>query len=232
MHSLQIVAGRGQPVSSAGAQLVEVPTALRPLFPEGGIRRGSTIAVGPVSGGTSLALLLAGVVSRTGWVAAVGLPSLGLVAAGELGVRLDRLVLVPSPGEKWAAVVASLLDGVDLLLLDPGRRARPGEARRLSARARERGVVMVLVDVPRWPEPPDVALTITEPIWQGLGHGDGRLGSRRLEVISSGRRAAARERRRSIWLPSPGGGAQPVDPAGEEAPGWIGGHGPSVPAAG
>lgn len=232
MHSLRIAASRGQPASSADAQLVEVPAALRPLFPEGGIRRGSTIAVGPVSGGTSLALLLAGEVSRTGWVAAVGLPSLGLVAARELGVRLDHLVLVPSPDEKWAVVVASLLDGVDLLLLDPGRRARPGEARRLSARARERGVVMVLVDVPRWPEAPDIALTITEPTWQGLGHGDGRLGSRRLEIISSGRRAAARERRRSIWLPSPDGGVQSADPAGEETPVWIGGDRPPVPAAG
>jgi hypothetical protein len=196
---------------------LEVPTVLDPFFPEGGIRRGSTVAVGPSSGGASLALLLAGEVSRTGWVAAVGLPSLGPVAAVELGVRLDHLALVPFPGEQWPVVVASLLDGVEMVLLDPGVRARAGDARRLSARARERGAVMVLVDVPGWPQAPDICLTASPPVWEGLGHGHGRLWSRRLDVTSSGRRAAARMRRGCIWLPSPGGVAQPVAQGDEVA---------------
>jgi hypothetical protein len=222
MSSLQVSAARAHPLAPPGSQLLEVPTALDPLFPEGGIRRGSTVAVGPSSGGASLALLLAGEVSRTGWVAAVGLPSIGPVAAVELGVRLDHLALVPFPGEQWHVVVASLLDGVEMVLLDPGVRARAGDARRLSARARERGAVMVLVDVPGWPQAPDICLTATQPVWEGLGHGHGRLWSRRLEVISSGRRAAARMRRGSIWLPSPGGVVQPVGQSDDEIAGRTG----------
>ncbi|MST34224.1 hypothetical protein GHK86_16030, partial [Acidimicrobiaceae bacterium USS-CC1] len=51
---------------------------------------------------TSLALTLAAGPSRAGsWVAAVGVPCLGARAAAELGVDLDRLVLVPEAGEQW-----------------------------------------------------------------------------------------------------------------------------------
>jgi hypothetical protein len=122
-----------------------------------------------------------------------------------MGVRLEHTALVPCPGEKWPVVVASLIDGVDLLLLGPGVKVRGAEARKLSARARERGVVMILLGVSRWPDAPDIHLEICASRWDGLGSGHGRLVSRRVEVASTGRRAAARQRRLSIWLPSPDG---------------------------
>ncbi len=228
MASLHIAAAKGRPVATADTRLVDVPDAMAGLFPDGGIRRGSTVVIGPSSGGSSVALALVAAVTGSGaWAAAVGLPSLGLVAAAELGVRLERLALVPYPGDQWTVAAAALLDGVDLLLLGPPARARAVEARRLAARARERGVVMVVLDgggvagAFGWPESPDFKLTVVRSVWDGLGVGYGHLRARRLEVALSGRRAAVRERRQLIWLPGPEGEMAPAGdavPAGEVAP--------------
>ena len=54
----------------------------------------------------------------------------------------------------------------------------------------------------------DVRLTMTRGEWEGLGPGHGRLQARRVEVVATGRGAAARERRTSLWLPAPGGGVR------------------------
>ena len=205
--SLRIAAAHGRPLTPAGARLMEVPEPLVPLFPEGGIRRGIIMAVGPLSGGCSLSLALAGTLTgRGGWAAAVGMPSLGLVAAAELGVDLRRLALVPDPGGHWPAVVAALVDGFDLILLRPLARVRPADARRLAARVRERGAVMVVVGTPGWPESADIRLSAGPSVWEGLGAGHGLLQARRMEVVAAGRRIGGRERRRWIWLPAPGGG--------------------------
>ena len=202
--SLPVAAARGRPVAGAESKLMDVPAPLVPLFPEGGIRRGSTVSVGPMVGGGSVALALAGAVTGGGgWAAAVGWPSLGLAAAVELGADLRRLALVPAPGEHWAAVVAALLDGFDLVMLRPPARVRVGDARRLAARIRERGSVMMIIDGPRWPESTDITLTAGRAVWDGLGEGHGCLTGRRLEVVAGGRRSGGRERRRTVWLPAP-----------------------------
>jgi hypothetical protein len=215
MASLRIAAASSRPVTTAETRVVGVPGAMGGLFPEGGIRRGSTVGIGPGAGATSLALaIVGGVTGGGGWVAAVGMPSLGLVAAAELGVDLDRMALVPDPGPQWVAVVAALVDGVDLLMLRPPGRARGADARRLAARVRERGTVLVVVERGDrdggWPESPDVRLSVTGSEWEGLGCGYGSLRSRRVEVVVTGRRAAARERRMTFLLPGEGGTATDV----------------------
>lgn len=209
------LAGRVQPLALAGERLLPVLPPLEPLFPAGGLRRGSVVAV---SGSTSLALaLLAGASGQGSWCAAVGLPGLGLAAAAELGVMLERFPLVPWPGRGcaqggWAWVVAALLDGVDVVLARPpsdGGGVRPADARRLTARARERGSVLVVGGGPRgWPEPAEVELAVASAAWEGVGRGHGRLRARRLEVVAGGRGAAARPRRVSLWLPHPDGGVR------------------------
>lgn len=149
--------------------------------------------------------------TRSGWAAAVGIPSLGLVAAGELGVHLDRLALVPRPGERWAAVVAALVDGFDMLLLSPPVRVGMTDARRLSARTRERGAVLVvLASGSVWPVAPDLHLSVVSSEWNGLRAGSGYLRERRVEVACRGRRAASRERRKALWLPGREGQAGPL----------------------
>jgi hypothetical protein len=204
-------------VATADTRLLDVPGTLGTLF-EGGVRRGSTLVIGSPAGGVSLALALAAAASREGaWAAAVGLPSLGLGAAAELGVELKRLALVPAPGERWPAVVAALLDGMDLLLLGLPGPVRSADARRLVARNRERGTVLVVLEHSgsRWPEVPDFRLSVAGARWEGLGCGHGHLRRRRLDVLVSGRRAASRERRATLWLPGETSAGPDHRPAGE-----------------
>jgi hypothetical protein len=167
-----------------------------------------------VSRSVALALALAAGASAAGsWVAAVGLPDLGIVAAAETGIALERLALVPTPGARaWPAVVAAFLDAVDVVLVCAPARLPAAQARRLAARARERG--SVLVPLGAWPEPADLRLAVTASAWRGLGQGHGRLQSRQVEVLVAGRGAATRERRVLLWLPSPDGTIAPVAPPG------------------
>ena len=196
---------QSRPVSLAGERTLPVLPALASLLPEGGLRRGSTVAV---ADSTSLALaLLAGPSAAGSWCAAVGLSSLGLVAAAEVGVALERFPLVARPGADWPVVVAALLDAVDVILLCPPPHVRTGDARRLAARARERGAVLVVTG---GAVPADVRLSAVRAEWEGLGLGHGRLRARRMEVVASGRGAAARERRATLWLPAPDGGVKPA----------------------
>jgi hypothetical protein len=198
---------RSRPVTTADTRLWKIPGALGACFPGGAVRRGSTLVIDSPGGGVSLALALAAIVTaEEAWAAAVCLPSLGLLAAAELGVNLERLALVPAPGERWPAVAAALLEGIDLLLLGVPGRVRPGHAHRLIARTREQGAVLVVLEQPGercWPEAPDLRLSIHVATWDGLGWGHGHLQSRRVEVVTTGRRAATRERRTILWLPGP-----------------------------
>jgi hypothetical protein len=192
----------GPGATLADERLLPVVPALRPLLPGQGLRRGTTVTV---SRSAALALaLVAGASAAGSWVAAVGLPDLGIVAAAETGIALERLALVPAPGPRaWPAVVAALLDAVDVVLVRPPARLPGAQARRLTARARERGAV--LVPLGPWSEPADLRLAVGASAWHGLGQGHGHLRARRVEVLVAGRGAAARERRVLLWLPSPDG---------------------------
>jgi hypothetical protein len=111
-------------VVRAGERPLPVLAALEPLLPPGGLRRGSAVAV---RGSASLLLaLLAGPSQEGAWCAVVGLPALGLVAAAEIGVALERLALVPDPGPDWAAVAGALLDAVDVVVVAPRGRVLDG----------------------------------------------------------------------------------------------------------
>lgn len=186
--------------------LVPVAPELHPLLPEGGLRRGSTVAVTP--GTSSLVLaLLAGASAAGAWSAVVGMPGLGLLAASHAGVALERLALVPDPGPEWAAVVAALLDGVDLVVAVPPGPVPARVASRLTARARQRG--SVLLPVGRW-EGAALTLTADPGGWEGLAAGHGRLRCRELTITAHGRGAAGRPRRVRVWLPDPTGRLAPV----------------------
>jgi hypothetical protein len=201
----------GPGATLADERLLPVLPALEPLLPGRGLRRGTTVAV---ARSAALALaLVAGASAAGSWVAAVGLPELGIVAAAETGIALERLALVPFPGARaWPAVVAALLDAVDVVLVGPPAGLPAAQARRLAARARERGAV--LLPLGAWSEPADLRLAVASSAWQGLGQGHGRLEARRVEVVATGRGAAARERRVLLWLPSPDGAIAPAAASG------------------
>ena len=204
---------RTTPVTYAAERSLPVLPALEPLLPDG-IRRGATVVVDGGPGATSLALALGAAATQTGsWAAIVGHPALGLQAAAELGLALERLVVVPEvPQSQWATVVATLLDGVDVVLArPPSSIASAGDARRLAARARERGAVLVPLPRrpggrPSWPQGPDVRLTVGSGEWSSPHR---RLERRHVEVTTGGKGAAARTRSASLWLPGPDGGVHP-----------------------
>jgi 4-amino-4-deoxy-L-arabinose transferase-like glycosyltransferase len=236
---VEALAERVRPVDLARDRRLPVLPALDALLPASGLRRGTTVAVDArpgVAGATSLALALAAGASQAGsWVAAVGLGSLGLVAAAELGVAFERLVVIADPGREragWASVVAALVDGFDVVLVAAGPgvgttagegprrrgRLRAGDARRLVARVRERGAVLVAVGGELPGERSPLRLTLTAASWEGLGDGWGHLQGRRVTVEATGRGEAARDRRAELWLPGAGGAVTAADPVAEPIP--------------
>jgi hypothetical protein len=231
---LRQVAERVAPVTLARERTLPLHEALQPLLPDGVLARGSVVGVQGV-GATSLALALAAEASRAGsWTVVVGLPAVGLAAADELGVDLGRLALVAAPPDDpsaWAPALAALVGAVDVVVLDGRAPLRAGEVRRLAARARERGSVLVPTlasglarpggegrtggrghrgrgrgDHPIGEWTTDVTLTAADARWEGLGDGHGHLRRRRLTVTAEGRGRAARPRESELWLPAPDGG--------------------------
>jgi hypothetical protein len=115
---------------------------------------------------------------------------------------------------RWAQVLGALVGAVDLVLVGSEARVRPGDQRRLAARARERGTTLVHVGgAGRDADAPDLRLTATGVTWQGLGRGHGHLRARQVHLEVTGRRRAARSREVDLWLPDPDGRVTPVEPA-------------------
>lgn len=181
----------------------EIPThpALRGLLQ---LRAGGAYAVD----GLPLALaVLAGPSAAGEWCAVVGEPDFGAEAASELGVVLERTVLVPDPGESWLEATAALVDVATLVVVRPPVRVAAGTAERLRGRLRKRGAALVATGPHglAWPRA-EARLTAVAPQWQGLGRGEGHLRSRQLTVEV--RRGAARPRRAQLWLPGDDGGVR------------------------
>jgi hypothetical protein len=200
-----------RPAPESDGRVLPVAAPLALLLPAGGLRRGSTVAIPPAPAATSLLLALLAEASAGGaWAAVVGRPGLGLVAAAEAGVRLERLALVPEPGPDLMAVTVALLDGMDVVAVAGAERAgvRAAERQRLAARARQRGAVLVALGA--WPGA-DLELSCADVGWQGLGTGAGRLRARQVRVRLRGRGVAPGGRSAALLLPAPGGavGAAP-----------------------
>lgn len=201
LDALRRAADRAKPVSLAGERALPVLDALAPLLPAG-LRRGVTATVEGGPGSTSLALALgAGASAEGSWVGMVGVPSVGLLAATELGIAPERLLVVAGPpAASVPTVVAALVDAVDVVYLRAAAVGAP-DARRLVARARERETVLVPLGA-RWPLGADVRLAVSQPAWRL----DGRLVARHVRVTASGKGVYGRERHASLWLPDETGG--------------------------
>lgn len=202
-----------RPTSLAADRTLPVLEALAPLFPNGALQRGSMVQI-TGSGGTAVALAVAAGASRNGsWVGFVGAEMIGWAAAEQLGVDPRRsLVVTDVPVGSWANVTAALIDAVDVVVAAPTHGVRPADARRLAARARERGSAMIVVE-PRiaWPVDADIALRSVNSSWHGLERGHGRLTARRMTIESIGRRAAAQLRQVDVWIPAEDGSVSLVD---------------------
>jgi hypothetical protein len=191
-----------------GDRILPVLPVLRELLPRGGLTRGSVLAVAEF--GLLCLALAAGASVDGAWCGIAGIPEAGVLAAAGLGLDAERTLLVPEPGPGWPQVVASLLDGCELVLLRPPARA-PAQVRQcLEATLRRgRGVLLVAGD---WPGA-QVRLRVVTQRWTGLGPGHGRLRACCAEVVADGRGEAAVTRSRWLWLPAEDGGVAVADPA-------------------
>lgn len=129
-----------------------------------------------------------------------------------------------SVGEALAAeVISAAMDAAEMVMIAPGISLSDSLERRLQARARERGVVMLR------PHPSDtslrsapasgrirpvssgLALEVAAVGWEGVGRGWGYANARWVEVRSSGRGVGAKVRRQRIWLPTAEGRVEVAD---------------------
>jgi hypothetical protein len=190
---------------AASERTLPVHESLTCLLPA--IQRGSTIACGGRAA-VSLALALAAAPSAEGaWIGVAGIPELGIRAAADMGVALERLVMVGGELRAWVDVLAAMIDGFDVILVGwrVGKLAS-GAVRRLQARAQSRGVVMLTVGVPALGA--DLRLTADDDQWIGLGNGHGVATARRVMIEIGGRRMP-RSQRAMMWLPDANGGLSP-----------------------
>ena len=194
-----------------GLPALPVLPALAGLLP-GGLPRGTSVATS--RWGLLCLALAAGASAGGAWTALVGLPLAGVTAAAEVGLDPGRMLLVPDPGTNWLQVVASLLDGCELVLVRPPGRPSAQLRSRLAATLRRSGGVLVVAG--DW-DGAQARLAVARQEWVGAGDGHGRLRARRALVVADGRGPAARPRAQWLWLPGTDGS---VSIAGEvTAPG-------------
>jgi hypothetical protein len=122
---------------------------------------------------------------------------LGGAAIAEAGVALERCAIVRRvPANRWAVAVGALLEGAALVAAWVPPHVRLSDARRLAARARERGAVLVAMEsVPGtrsspWPAEAALRLHVQPGPWRGLAAGHGLLSERDLQVRVEGGGAA------------------------------------------
>ena len=190
-EALQRLREQIAPVSLANTKVFAVPPAFESLFPSRGLQHGWCVGVsgtGSRSIGFSLAAAAA---ASTGWVAVVGVGDAGFAAAEELGVDLGRVLVVESvPQKRWAEVVVSLLEVIEVVLVCPQRNLRVQDVRRLrSSLQTQRSVVISLDGGSFWPEKLDVLVNVRSRSWSGIEQGWGHIQSRCLDVEVTGRRS-------------------------------------------
>jgi hypothetical protein len=203
----------------AGEDLVPLLLPLQQALGVDGLRRGNTVLIGGEegSGATSLALALIAKATTDGmWCSIVGPPDLGVVAAVELGVDLERLVVVASPRTRAATAIGALVEGCDVVLLRLPLAMSRTEMLRLGARARQRRVLVVLLSDPRsravaWPEAPDITVQIRSSVFSGIESGSGRIAGRRIEIETVHRRSGGLRAPVALWLPAVTGELRLVD---------------------
>ncbi len=198
----------GAPAGAGSRSVLTVPGPLAQVLPRGGIPAGSVVALAGSGGTTSLLFTLLAAPANA-WSALVGMPDVGLLAAAELGVELDRVALIPDPGPDLLQVLSILADGVDIIAVAPARSggsvgsvglgATPARMRVLTGRLRQSGAVLLVTG--RMPGA-DLVLDCRVEGWTGMGRGHGRLRNRELVVEVSGRGAAGRSRSAVMYLQS------------------------------
>ncbi|NDE67729.1 MAG: hypothetical protein EB062_06545 [Actinobacteria bacterium] len=194
-----------------GAPTVRAPlpvvAPLAPLFGEGGLVRGRTVAcTGDAALSTALALSAAA--TRAGsWLAVVGVPNLGIAAAIEAGVAVERIVLAQPPraSREWVPTVAALVEGFEVLIVAPPASLSASDARRLQTRVMARQAVLIVVVMPTSTGETsvftsDIDVHADTVAWSGIERGAAHITQRTVQVRVNGRRCSS-PREQTITLP-------------------------------
>jgi len=186
---------RSMQATKLDSRLIPTHPAIAGLLPGGGLKQGAVYSVERSS--MLLMALLAGPSAAGAWCAVVGVPEFGVEAAERFGIDLDRLVLVPQPGDDWLAVTAAIVDVMGVVVTRPPRRATDSSIARLSARLRQRGATLLVLG--SWPQS-EAMLSLSQSTWHGIGDGHGHLAAREVTVTVTSR-VAGRPRSARLWLP-------------------------------
>ena len=184
-----------QKISRLESPQIDQPTlpshpTVQGLFAGGGMRRGASYEL---HGGYSLLWSLLAGPSRHGhWSALVGLGHLGFQAAADLGVDIDRLIVVKNPGAHWFQIASSLADAVSVVVVSPpGPLPAVSQRERLHARLRERGSTLLVNG--QWPGH-DGRLVVEQCRWEGVDRGAGVLHTQHLTIAHHHKRSVTARR--------------------------------------
>ncbi|MCB1255963.1 MAG: hypothetical protein KDB26_02600 [Microthrixaceae bacterium] len=221
VESLRRMVDKVRPVSMAQERVLPFSQDLDGLL-EGGLRRGTSVALEGESGVTSLALALCAQATISGmWLGCLNTPSLGWASAVELGVDLRHVVVVDVEDHDVLDAIGVMVDVFDMVMCGDLRELPHSKVRKLLARVKERGCVLVTMGersktvlagwgvtqerFEGWGEVPDSLVYVEGVTWAGLGAGRGRLGERRLVVRVKNRRGLVRTHPIEVRLPAKGG---------------------------
>jgi len=196
---------RSMQATKLDSRILPTHPALADLLPGGGLKQGAMYSVESTANGygaTLLLALLAGPSAAGSWCGVVGVPEFGVEAAASFGIDLDRLILVPNPGDQWLAVTAAIADVLTVVVTKPPRAASEGNLARLAARLRQRGSTLIVVgSQSAWPQS-EALLSLSQSSWSGIGDGHGHLTARQVTVTVSSR-TGGKPRTARMWLPDP-----------------------------
>lgn len=147
----------------------EVHPALREIFPNG-LRS----EIHSLTGISSVAFGL----MTSGWCGIAGLSHLGMEAANHWGVNLERLVLIPNP-EPWLETIATLIEGLDVVLTSVPSPLSAHTVQRLLSRLRVHGCTLIVLGDLVGAQTRIHAETTG---WEGLGAGHGYLAGQQMEI--------------------------------------------------
>ena len=186
--------------AEAGFGPIPVAPALASLLPSSGLERGGVYACAGDAPMSLLFSLVATATSVGSWLAFVDVPRVGLMAAHEYGVALQRVMCVNSGGhtQSYAQVVGALVDGIDLVVVSSPA-CSAAEARRVVARAKASGSVLIILGRAGHFSP-DVVLSSSTTEWHFHTHAS----SRTMSVQAHGRRVY-NQRALTVQLPAADG---------------------------
>jgi hypothetical protein len=142
-----------------------------------------------IEGSTSVLFAVAAAIwGPDQWGVLAGLPDAGLLAARQAGIRLEQTTVVPDLGTEPLRVLAALVDAYGVVVTGP-LAVTAADRRRVEARVRHRRGHLIVAG--SWPGA-RVAVEVEQVVRDGIGRGEGTLGSARIA-------ASIRSRVHELW---------------------------------